>query len=171
MYNLIVGLGNPGKEYFNSRHNVGFLFLDYLINKIGFSNNEFVLNKNFNADVFKYNDIILAKPMTFMNDSGDSIVKIFNYYKKDFKKIYVVYDDLDISFGKFKITNSRPKTHNGVNSVLLYIDSFTSIRIGIDTEEKSRYNAIDYVLSNFTKSELENLGLLFEEVFNQLEIS
>ena len=90
---LVVGLGNPGKEYLNTRHNIGFMYLDYIFD------NKFVFNKKFNAMEYIFSEngekIIVIKPYTFMNSSGDSVIKYVNYYRIDISSILVIQDDLD----------------------------------------------------------------------------
>ena len=99
---LIVGLGNPGKEYENTRHNIGYLFLDYVTN-----NSEFKVNKRFKSAEYEMNiggeRILLIKPLTFMNLSGESVIKYVKFYKLKPNDVLVVQDDLDMPIGKYKL--------------------------------------------------------------------
>src|SRR6185369_4075580 len=111
---LFVGLGNPGKKYEKTRHNVGWLVLDSL----QIPNTKFEVQKQFNAEVLKIGETILAKPQTFMNDSGVAVSAIVNFYKIEPDNIYVIHDDLDIKLGEYKIQKGKgPKQHNGILSI------------------------------------------------------
>jgi PTH1 family peptidyl-tRNA hydrolase len=168
---LIVGLGNVGKEYSNTRHNVGFMCLDSLVNTLQI-NTKFSESKNLEAKIVaaKIGDakVILVKPTTYMNQSGRSIRKIVNYYKVSPEHIIVIHDDLDITLGKFKIAVKKgPRGHNGIKSIEenLKTEKFTRLRIGVENrEEKSRkkISGKDYVLSKFSQGEVK---ILEEEVF------
>lgn len=167
---LIVGLGNPGEEYRNTRHNVGFLFLDYFAQK-----NSFKLNKKFNSEMLEISQNneknILAKPQTFMNRSGEAVSKIKNFYKIENENLYVVHDDLDIRLGEFKIQKGvGPKMHNGIISIeeSLKEKDFYRIRIGVDNRTDVKIPGQEYVLGRFAKEEKEKLQLVFVQISNQL---
>lgn len=152
---MIVGLGNPGKEYENTRHNIGFMIVDSYIDN-------FKLENKFQAMVSKKNidgeDVLFVKPMTFMNLSGIAVSKIAHYYKIIPKDILVIQDDLDLPFGSYKIkVNSSSGGHNGIKSIIssLNTESFCRLKIGISQE--NRGSVIDYVLGKFSKKELEEL--------------
>lgn len=141
---LIVGLGNPGKKYKATRHNIGFIFIDAL--QAGWNFPVFEFQKKFNAELsrenFQQEDIILVKPQTFMNLSGESVKKILDFYKMIPKDILVIHDDLDIAMGNFKIaTNSSSAGHNGVQNIIdqLGTQEFRRIRVGIG---QTKENAI-----------------------------
>ena len=149
---LIVGLGNPGKEYENTRHNIGYLFLDYVTN-----NSEFKVNKRFKSAEYEMNiggeRILLIKPLTFMNLSGESVIKYVKFYKLKPNDVLVVQDDLDMPVGKYKLMfNHGDGGHNGIKNIILNLGSreFLRLKIGIS---KADINTKDYVLGNFTKSE------------------
>lgn len=163
---LIVGLGNPGKKYAKTRHNAGFLYVD----KIARENNVNMSDKNdFESMVGNYRDngmkIILAKPQTFMNDSGRAVQKIAKYYDILAKDIYIAHDDLDLDLGKIKKQFAKgPKGHNGLVSVTnsLKTDEYWHIRIGVDNrgeEERKYMTGKDYVLKKLSDEELEVLDL------------
>ncbi|HFC76898.1 MAG TPA: aminoacyl-tRNA hydrolase [Candidatus Moranbacteria bacterium] len=178
---LIIGLGNPGEEYKKNRHNVGFIFLDKIKQDFGFSDFEF--NKKFNAKIsekkqasfikkiFSTNKkIILVKPQTFMNRSGEAIQKIISFYKITSKNIIVIHDDLDIPIGSYKIsTKSSAGGHNGVQDIINKIGNqdFTRIRIGIEKKDGRQSRKIPgqkFVLQNFTEEELASLEKLFKDI-------
>lgn len=160
---LIVGLGNPGEKYHNTRHNVGFLVLDHLLQKLEKLKQTFwEEEKKFNAFTKEVmigeEKIILMKPTTFMNDSGLAVQKYASYFKIDPQDIYVLHDELDIPIGKIKIRfGGSSAGHNGVASIIerLGTDKFLRIRLGIgkETRSKSTHDSADFVLGTFAASE------------------
>lgn len=168
---LIVGLGNPGEKYLSNRHNVGFRVLDLLSTK--FADSSWEKSDKFAASVnFTSSDYILAKPKTFMNNSGSSVKNILNYYKTKITDLWIVHDDLDIKLGQYKIQKGRgPKLHYGVKSIeeSLGKTDFWRVRIGVDNREpESRILGEDYVLQNFTKEEDLVLDKVVKEVCEEL---
>src|SRR3989339_18358 len=161
---LIVGLGNPGEEYVNTRHNVGFLVID----KFHEQNNclDFALNKKFNGlmsknTIFK-EEVFLIKPMTFMNLSGQTVSSMANFYKIDISKdLLVVYDDIDLGLGNIRFReNGSAGTHNGMKSIVqdLGNQNFYRLRIGIETRgglTSVKQDLHSYVLSKFRNEEKE----------------
>ncbi|MBI2625066.1 MAG: aminoacyl-tRNA hydrolase [Candidatus Nealsonbacteria bacterium] len=142
---LIVGLGNPGKEFFGTRHNLGFEVLDQFAKENEFP--DFKFSKKFNADVSKKGEIILAKPRTFMNNSGKTVKPLTTYYSLPTTNLFVVHDDLDLPLGKIKISKGRGSAgHKGVQSIIgeLKTKDFVRFRIGIEKEP---------VLEKFSKEE------------------
>ncbi len=169
---LVIGLGNPGEKYQKNRHNTGFIILDELKKNWNFSNFEF--SKKFNADIsegiFEGDKIILAKPQTFMNNSGEAVQKIMSFYKLAPEDILVIHDDLDINFGESKISNdSGPAGHNGVQDIInkTGTQNFKRIRVGIEGEEKRKTRIIPgdvFVLQDFSVEELEKIKSLAKEI-------
>jgi len=150
---LIVGLGNPEEKYKNNRHNAGFILVNYLASFLGGS---FEKNKQVESLVLKSDEIILAKPLTFMNDSGRAVLKLVNFYQVNLDSLFVAYDDLDIKLGEYKIVFGKPpKTHNGILSVInrLKTDDFWHIRIGVENRGVERTNGEKYVLQDFLDDE------------------
>lgn len=165
---LIVGLGNPGENYEKTRHNAGFMFVDELAGK-----EKFVVDKKQEAEVLKMKDFILAKPFTFMNDSGRAVRKIMNFYKLSIDDVVIVHDDLDIAFGEHKIQKSvGPKVHNGIKSVEQYLgrNDFLRVRLGIDNRQPgiSYGTGADYVLSKMSKEELKEFEVVIDEAKDEL---
>lgn len=151
---LIVGLGNPGKEYAGTRHNCGFMVIDRLASKLNVDvdQNKF---KGLYAKV-KYHgeDIILLKPQTYMNLSGESVNAVMNFFKIDKEDLLVIYDDLDMPVGKLRLRKSGSAGgHNGIKNIISHVSSqnFKRIRVGIDRHPYIK--VVDYVLSKFTKEE------------------
>ena len=152
---VIVGLGNPGKKYEKTRHNVGFSTIDILSAKFGIKVNR-LKHKALTGDgIIKGERVILVKPQTFMNLSGESIYEIAEWYRLPMENLIVIYDDVDLPVGTIRI---RPKgssgTHNGMRSVIYQLrsDEFPRIRIGIG-KAPEEWDLADYVLSRFNAEE------------------
>lgn len=153
---IIVGLGNPGKRYENTRHNAGFITLDCLAER-----HEIKINKiRFKALVgegrISGQKVLLVKPQTYMNLSGQSVREAMAYYNAEPEKLIVVYDDVDIPTGRIRIRKKGSAgTHNGMRSIIydLGFDDFPRIKIGIGAE--IRMDLADYVLGGFTRDEKE----------------
>ncbi len=150
---LIFGLGNPGIDYDKTRHNIGFMFLDYITKNATFS-----LNKKFNALECELSisgeKVLFIKPLTYMNNSGDVVIKYINYYKLTSDDILIIQDDLDMPVGKYKLLfNHGDGGHNGIKSIIACLKSreFLRLKIGIS---KSDIDTRDYVLGKFNKREL-----------------
>ncbi len=171
---LIVGLGNPGKEYAGTRHNVGFDAIDFLAYK-----NDVKLNKlKFNAVFGEYNvngeKVLLFKPVTYMNLSGNAVIEAVRFYKIPIENIIVIYDDIDIGLGSLRIRpHGSSGTHNGMKSLIyqLQSDKFKRIRIGIGKSKNPNLSLADYVLQKFDSDErttisetIQNAGLAAEDI-------
>ena len=152
---LIAGLGNIGKEYENTRHNVGFMLIDLILKDGGYSD---VSSAKFQGELYKNGSLLLLKPSTYMNSSGKSLKAVNDFYKPN--HIIVIHDDLDIAFGAMRFKNGGSSGgHNGIKSIDSLIgNNYDRVRIGIGRSDKS---VIDYVLGKFDSSELEKLdGIL-----------
>jgi len=152
---LIVGLGNIGEKYQFTRHNIGFLVIDWMTKNLNTSN---INNPNFCSNLKKSSYSLFAKPITYMNNSGVAVYSIKEYYKIDLEDVIIIHDDLDLSFGtvKFKI-GGGDGGHNGLKSIDNYIGkNYKRVRVGIG-KPKNKEDVINYVLSNFSKTELEEL--------------
>ena len=155
---LIVGLGNPGKHYAKTRHNVGFMIIDALRESLPeYGINKWELSNKFNAEVcgctINNDKIVLVKPMTFMNDSGQAVQLIMHFYKMTAEDLIVIHDDKDILLGEIKIQTDRGHAgHNGVRSIIEHIGSqnFTRVRVGIASENKKKMEDVSkFVLKKF----------------------
>lgn len=152
---LIVGLGNPGKRYEKTRHNIGFIVLDALQKKWGTP--DWSLSSKFNAEVTSYaptkEKIYLLKPMTFMNESGQSVEMMAEYYKINPSDIIVVHDDKDIPLGEIKTQRDRGHAgHNGIRSIIdrMGTKDFHRVRIGVANPKKQEHmDTADFVLGKF----------------------
>ncbi len=149
---LIVGLGNPGEKYANTRHNLGFEAIDYFVHKRAFG--EFTLEKKFKAEIIQTGDIILAKPQTYMNLSGMSVAKITNFYKIPPQNVVIIHDELDIVLGHIKIRmGGSAAGHHGVESIIEYLksDQFIRFRLGIGNQKSfsGEHKQIDFQAEKF----------------------
>ena len=153
---LIVGLGNPGKDYKDTRHNVGFIVLDNYL-KIDDWKEKF--NALYHENRINGEKVIFVKPLTYMNLSGDAVVQFVNYYDIELDDILIIHDDLDLNFGTYKLKkNSSAGGHNGIKSIInrLGSEDFARLKVGI-FHDKS-IDTKDYVLGNFSKTEKEKFN-------------
>ena len=167
---LIIGLGNPGERYKLNRHNVGFLFLDYLLYKN--SLNSFKKKKNFyySLNEFENTNIIMIKPNTYMNLSGIAVVSSMAFFKIKLKNIIIIYDDIALDFGNIRIREKGTDGgHNGIKNIQEQLGTieYNRVRIGVGSPQYPG-EMINHVLSDFTE---ENLKILNNDVFNKVEDS
>ena len=169
---IIVGLGNPGEKYAKTRHNTGWLFIDYL-------------SKIYNVDVTKNNcdalvgetkvngeKIVFVKPLTFMNLSGNSVAKIKKWYKVENKDIMIAFDDIDIPFGTFRYREKGSGgSHNGMKNIvqMLSREEIPRIRIGLGGLKHEKQDMADFVLQRFKNDELEKLESVFLDASKVIE--
>ena len=174
---FIIGLGNPGKKYDNNRHNIGFLFLQEFAKN---HSSSFVLkNKlksNYTEFIFEGVLYRIFMPTTYMNNSGEAIRAIIDWFKIDKDKLIIVVDDIDIPLGKIRVRKRGSSGgHNGLKSIINYLNSkeFLRIRIGIGSppliEKDKKYNTISHVLGNFSKSEKLILNKIFCQMIESLQ--
>ncbi|MEW5758741.1 MAG: aminoacyl-tRNA hydrolase [Candidatus Omnitrophota bacterium] len=160
---LIIGLGNPGLEYKYTRHNIGFIILDKLAKDSGIKfRKDKISHSSLGKDI--KNEIVLAKPETFMNLSGGAVSKLIKNYNINLNKLLIIYDDVDLDFGRIKFSfGSSSGGHKGVESVINSLKSkeFCRLRFGIG--RNSRMDTSDFVLSRFRKEELGCLEKLIED--------
>lgn len=155
---LIVGLGNPGLEYKNTRHNIGFYYLDLIANKLNVLNFQEKFNGLYTKIKYKNEDIILLKPMSYMNLSGEVIKKFVDYYKIDIKDILIIHDDLDMEVARIKLKeNGSSGGHNGIKNIILNLatEDFKRLKIGIS--KNSFIETKNYVIGKFNEEERLNL--------------
>ncbi|HUV51124.1 MAG TPA: aminoacyl-tRNA hydrolase [Anaerolineae bacterium] len=160
---LVVGLGNPGKTYAATRHNSGFMVLDKIADSFSIPVGKKKFDSLLGRGIIEDLDVILAKPMGFMNRSGPPIHKIKEYFKISCKDILVVHDDIDLAFGTLRIKEKGGSGgHNGVESLIEFLGSndFPRLRIGIGRSavfSRKDIDITDYVLSEFSYNEKKNL--------------
>ena len=169
---LIVGLGNPGSEYLNNRHNLGFMALDSLSEHYHFEAWKSKLDGLFATKLFFGSEkIILVKPQTFMNLSGICVAKFKQFFKISEKNIFVIYDDLDLSFGDTKIKlGGGDAGHKGVRSISQHLRTkdFNRIRMGIGRPSEKE-DVSSFVLSNFSKNESDRVAILIKNLCDDFE--
>ena len=152
---IIVGLGNPEPEYSNTRHNMGFDVINKLANKNNISLNRTKFNAIYGTGIIENEKVILIKPQTFMNKSGESVVQFANFYKEPLSKLIVVYDDMDTDIGKIRVrAKGGAGSHNGMKSMVeqLQSEDFPKIRVGIGKPE-NEFDRIDYVIGRIPDDE------------------
>lgn len=153
---IIVGLGNPTAQYAGTRHNVGFSVIDELAEKYNIKIDEKKHKAHFGKGMIAGEKVILAKPQTFMNLSGESVRELVDYYKADPSDVVVIYDDIALGVGCLRIREKGSAGgHNGMKNIIQHLgcDTFPRIRVGIGEKPKN-FDLADYVLSRFGKEEL-----------------
>ncbi len=156
---LIIGLGNPEEEYSQTRHNMGFDTINKIAEKYGIEVNKKKFKGLYGTGIIEDNKVILLKPQTYMNLSGDSIIEVMDYYDLEIKDLIIIYDDMDIDKGTIKIRKKGGAgSHNGMKSVIenLQTEEFNRIRIGIGKPEHQN-DAINYVIGKIPKKDQEIL--------------
>jgi len=163
---IIVGLGNPGNQYKKYRHNTGFILLDKLAEEQGL---KWEKSPKFESEIAECDDFILVKPQTFMNNSGDAVSKLLNFYKISPDDLIVVHDDVDLNFGTVKKQKGKnPAGHHGVEDIIEKIGTkeFWRIRVGIGKPENKNMPVDKWVLQNFQENELEKIKELnIQDIF------
>ena len=173
----IIGLGNPGKEYMNNRHNIGFLILENLTKKHG---SKFTLKNKLKSrySELKINNFTyrLFLPNTFMNKSGEAVKAIFDWYKIELDQLFVIVDDLDLPLGKIRFRKKGGSGgHNGLKNIIenLQTQNFNRIRVGIGLpkviKQSSNYNTISHVLGNISSEEKLILDKVYLKIHKSLE--
>lgn len=161
---LIVGLGNPGVKYETTRHNAGFLILDYYANKNGIEIKK-IKNKTLVGEaIINGEKVIFIKPQTFMNLSGDSVLSVAEYYGIDNEDIFIIYDDISLPLGKIRIrAKGSAGGHNGIKDIILKLDGDDFARLKIGVSSNGDKDLVDYVLGNFSKKEFDILKKVAEK--------
>ncbi|MCQ2978380.1 MAG: aminoacyl-tRNA hydrolase [Clostridia bacterium] len=163
---IIVGLGNPGKEYEHTRHNAGFDVIDILADKYNIS----VTTKKFQAligdGIINNKRVMLVKPQTFMNLSGNSVKEIINFYHLTNEDLMIIYDDISLDVGNMRIrTKGSAGGHNGIKSIISQVgsDTFDRIKVGVG-DKKDNQDLADHVLSKMSKSDREEFEVTLNNV-------
>ena len=168
MISLLVGLGNPGKEYENTRHNIGFEIIELIADHFEHTN----FNNKFHGMYAKLsNELMLFKPMTYMNNSGVAVSEITKFFKIPQTNIIVFHDDLDLEIGKIKIKlGGSNGGHNGLKSIDQYIgDNYWRVRVGI-SKPQHKDQVSDYVLKKFSKEQQETINLVAKKIVKNIDI-
>ena len=168
---VVVGLGNPGKQYENTRHNVGFNVIDILAKEYDISVTKIKHKALIGEGRIGSEKVLLVKPQTYMNLSGETLIDIYKYYKVDLDNIIVIYDDIDLDVGKLRIRKKGSAgTHNGVRSIVKCLGSgdFPRVRVGVSKPMKGQ-DLADFVLSRFRKEEQADLEIGLEKAYKAVE--
>ena len=170
---IIAGLGNPTKEYDNTRHNIGFAAIDALADKYGISVSDVKNKAVMGKGAINGNKVMLLKPLTYMNLSGEAIRAAVDYYKIDEKsELIVIYDDISLDVGQLRIRKKGSAGgHNGIKNIILHLghDTFQRIKIGVGEKPKG-YDLADYVLGHFSGEELAIMKESLEKVCGAVEL-
>jgi PTH1 family peptidyl-tRNA hydrolase len=168
---VVVGLGNPGRQYQNNRHNVGFRVVDQLAARAGASSPRDKYGAELCEIALGGQRVLLCKPMEFMNVSGQAIQRVVAFHKVPLPNLVVVHDELDLPFARLKLgTGGGPGGHNGVRSLIAELGTpeFARVRVGID-RPPGGWDAADYVLANFTGAEQSQLPALISLAADAVE--
>ena len=162
---VIVGLGNPGNQYIHTRHNTGFLAIDYICKKYGAKVNRSA-HKGFVGDaVIAGKRVLLVMPQTFMNLSGESVRACLDYYKLTNENLIVIYDDVSLDVGRLRVRrDGSAGGHNGIKSIIEHLDTnvFPRVKVGVGQKPHPDYDLASWVLSEFSEKDLETLDNVFE---------
>jgi PTH1 family peptidyl-tRNA hydrolase len=174
---LIVGLGNPDKKYLETWHNLGFIAIDQIAKKYLPESANFKLNKKFKAEISEWNyleeKIVLVKPQTYMNNSGQAVKALMNFYKIKIDDLWIIHDDIDLPLGKIRIShNASAAGHKGVQSIIDEIgeQGFVRFRLGIQPQTALRLPTEDYVLQKINQEAKVALDDMIQEITSAIEI-
>ncbi|MGN0597002.1 MAG: aminoacyl-tRNA hydrolase [Ruminiclostridium sp.] len=170
---IIVGLGNPGTKYENTRHNMGFMAIDTLAEKVGADIKKLRFKSLTAEATVGGKKVLLMKPTTFMNNSGEAIVEALNFYKLTTEKLLVLYDDISLDVGKMRIrTKGSAGGHNGIKSIIYLTgsDVFPRIKMGVGQKPNKDYDLADWVLGHFPKEQGEALEQVFANAAASAEL-
>ncbi len=169
---LIVGLGNPGSKYDNTRHNIGFAAMDYICDKTGTRLDKAKFKALYGTWKYKDKKIILLKPQTFMNLSGEAVGAAARFYKIPPENVIIIYDDVSMAVGKMRIRlKGSAGGHNGIKSIISHIgDAFPRIKLGVGEKPHPEYDLADWVLGKFTDSDKKALSEKFESAYQSVQL-
>jgi len=169
---IFAFLGNPGKQYDLTRHNVGFMALDHISKKEGFSVKKAKFSALTEDVIFNGSRVLFLRPETFMNNSGEAVKKAADFYKLDASRIIIIYDDINLDVGKIRIRKKGSAGgHNGMKSIINHLgtDSFARVRIGVGAKSE-HYDLVDWVLSKFSKEDIASLSEAFVKTHEALKL-
>ena len=170
---LIVGLGNPDKKYENTRHNCGWLALDYIADKRGCKVNKIKYKSFVGECTIAGKRVMLMKPTTYMNNSGQAVTEAMRFYKLPPENVIVIFDDVSLDVGKMRIRQKGSDGgQKGMRSIIYLSgqDTFPRIKIGIGAKPDPRWELADWVLSRFSKDEMQTLETMFDNANEAVEL-
>ena len=168
---IIVGLGNPGDKYASTRHNAGFMFIDYIASKCGASVNRSKFKSLCADTVIEGKRVLLMKPQTFMNASGEAVIEAANFYKIPAEKIIVISDDVTLDVARLRVRRKGSHGgHNGLKNIILHLgtDNFPRIKIGVGQKPHPDYDIIDWVLGNLSSDDIKNTASKYPFAYDGL---
>lgn len=162
---IVCALGNPGDTYVNTRHNIGFCMIDHFLKDLDVISTRLDHHCLVSTVQFNQSQIYFVKPMLFMNHSGKALFSWLNYYKKDISRVLLVYDDVDLALGQFRIRQKGSAgTHNGVKDVIAWAKTTAVSRLRVGIHSECRKGSLsDFVLGDFSKSEQEKLAVILDQ--------
>lgn len=169
---LVVGLGNPGTDYDYTRHNAGFMVIDYIAKVFGVKLNKSKFKSLYNKVKIGKDDVILLKPQTYMNSSGEAVLECMRFYKIPVENLVVIFDDVSLDVGTIRIKrNGSSGGHNGIKSIINLIgtDDFKRIKIGVGSKP-DHWDLPDWVLSRFSTKELDSVIACSEKSLFAVEL-
>lgn len=170
---LVVGLGNPDRKYENTRHNAGFIMLDYIAEQLGVKVKRIKFKSTVGEARIGSHRVLLMKPSTFMNNSGQAVVEAMNFYKIPAEKVVVLLDDINLDVGKMRIRQKGSDGgQNGMKNIIYLSgsDRFPRVKIGIGKKPNPDYDLAAWVLSKFTGSDLKALEQVKENCYEAVEL-
>lgn len=170
---LVVGLGNPDRKYENTRHNAGFIMLDYIAEQLGVKVKRIKFKSTVGEARIGSHRVLLMKPSTFMNNSGQAVVEAMNFYKIPAEKVVVLLDDVNLDVGKMRIRQKGSDGgQNGMKNIIYLSgsDRFPRVKIGIGKKPNPDYDLAAWVLSKFTGSDLKALEQVKENCYEAVEL-
>ena len=169
---IIVGLGNPGDKYTHTRHNAGFMFLDWIAGKNGFSINRSKYKSLCADTTIAGKRVIIMKPQTFMNASGEAVIEAANFYKIPPERIIVISDDVTLDVARLRVRRKGSHGgHNGLKNIILHLgtDNFPRIKIGVGQKPHPDFDIIDWVLGNLSSDDIKKTTAVYDAAFAGLE--
>ena len=170
---LIVGLGNPDRKYENTRHNSGFIMLDYIADELSVRVNRVKFKSAVGEAVINGHRVLLMKPSTYMNNSGQAVVEAMNFYKIPAENVIILLDDINLDVGKMRIrAKGSDGGQNGMKNIIYLSgkDTFPRVKIGIGKKPNPDYDLAAWVLSKFTKDELKALEKVAENTYDAVQL-
>ena len=170
---LVVGLGNPDRKYENTRHNAGFMMLDYIADKFGARVNRVKFKSTVGEGRIGSHRVLFMKPSTYMNNSGEAVVEAMNFYKIPAENVVVLLDDINLDVGKMRIrSKGSDGGQNGMKNIIYLSgsDKFPRVKIGIGNKPNPNYDLAAWVLSKFTNDELKTLEKIGENTADAVQL-
>ncbi|MDD6848246.1 MAG: aminoacyl-tRNA hydrolase [Oscillospiraceae bacterium] len=170
---IVVGLGNPDRKYENTRHNAGFIMIDFIADKIGVKINRVKFKSLVGEGNIGGSKVLLMKPSTYMNNSGEAVIEAMKFYKIPPENVIVLLDDINLDVGKMRIrSKGSDGGQKGMRSIIYLSgkDNFPRVKIGIGKKPNPEYDLASWVLSKFTKDELATLEKIAENSYEAVEL-